>query len=344
MAVGTLELTPSGLAESSTPRSDGRPFGYVRVVPLAWVVPCLVVSSLAAIAFFVVLARSRDPDKYAVVKHAWLSFGSSIGATWCTSIAIVAAIDIWWPAETSKTGAIALTLLCGQSVGSLLALFRSSRTRSDTGATLRELSSVRVATLSTPVIEESVSAYRAADVGELLASVARMLRLTVSLPLAREFLDKAVLWVRDDRAGIWFIAASSDFEGADLPFTMPIVSEVTAGGGIVANLAVAAPPGQTGCLFDRDVFLCSAGLRGHPWYLPNAASTASGMAAVLLRDRGKTIGVLSLSTRRPGLLPLTPPRSAELIDIMSFWSHSFLGPIRRLYLLKGQHEHSTEQA
>jgi hypothetical protein len=313
-------------------------------VPLAWVVPCLALSSCAAIAFFVVLGRSRDPDKYAVVKHAWLSFGSSIGATWFTSIAIVSAISIWWPAETSKTGAIALTLLCGQSVGSLLALFRSSRTRSDTGATLRELSSVRVATLSTPVIEESVNAYRAADVGELLASIARMLRLTVSLPLAREFLDKAVLWVRDDRAGIWFIAASSDFEGSDLPFTMPIVDAVTAGAGIVANLAVAAPPGQSGCLFERDVFLCSVGLRGHPWYLPNAASTASGMAAVLLRDRGRAIGVLSLSTRRPGLLPITSPRSAELIDIMSFWSHSFLGPIRRLYLLKGQHEHSTGQA
>jgi hypothetical protein len=80
-------------------------------VPLAWVVPCLVLSSLAAIAFFVVLARGRDPDTYAVVNHAWLWFGSSIGATWCTSIAIVAAIDIWWPAETSKTGPIALTPL-----------------------------------------------------------------------------------------------------------------------------------------------------------------------------------------------------------------------------------------
>lgn len=325
-------------------------------MPLAWNVTCLAASTLAALAFFLVLARSRDPDRHAVVKHAWFSFGATMGATWSTSIAIVCAIAVWWPAETAKTGAIALTLLCGQSVGSFLALFRSSRTRSDTGATLRELSSVRVATLSTPVIEESVSAYRAADVGELLAIVARMLRLTVSLPLAREFLDKAVLWVRDDRAGIWFIAASSDLDGTDLPFTMPIVDRATAGGGIVANLAVGRPPGHPGCLFDRDVFLCSRGLREHPWYLPNAASTASGMAAVLLREPGdpgapgqdgrpgRTIGVLSLSTRRDDLLPLAPPRSAELVDIMSFWSHSFLGPIRRLHLLKGQYERSTRQA
>jgi hypothetical protein len=311
-------------------------------VPLPWIVTFLVASTCAAVTFFSILGRSREPDRHAVVKHAWLSFGATVGATWCTSMAIVCVIAIVSPAELAKTGAIALVLLCGQTVGSFLALFRSSRTRSDTGATLRELSSVRVATLSTPVVEESVSAYRATDVGELLAIVARMLRLTVSLPLAREFLDKAVLWVRDDRAGVWFIAASSDFEGTDLPFTMPIVDRVTNGAGIVTNLAVAPPPGHPGCLFDRDVFLCSGGLRQHPWYLPNAASTASGMAAVLLRDRGKTIGVLSLSTRKADLLPVAPPRSAELVDIMNLWSHSFLGPIRRLVLTTAPHARDDE--
>jgi hypothetical protein len=252
--------------------------------------------------------------------------------TWSTAAAVMFGFDAWASAESRKNqGLFALLLLVAPNVGGVLALTRSVRTRSETGATLRELSTIRVATLSTPVIEEAVRTFEAQNVQQLVACVARMLRLTVSLPLARELLDEAVLWVRNDRTREWFILASSTAMSTDLSFTMKVLTNVTPNAGIVANLAIEAPPDWADCFFGRDVFLCRSGLDRHPWYLPNPASPArAAMAGVLLRDGPEVIGVLSLTTGRADVVPISGTKCSELVDVMSFWSHSFVIPILQL--------------
>ncbi len=285
--------------------------------------PVLAMAFVALVALLAIFAVSRmaEPDRHSAREHAWVSVAYTLLLTWSTAAAVMFGFDAWASADARKTqGLLALLLLVAPNVGGVLALTRSVRTRSETGATLRELSTIRVATLSTPVIEESVRAFEAKDVEQLVASVARMLRLTVSLPLAREVLDEGVLWVCNARRREWFILASSDPPGTDLSFTMPVLTEVTPKGGIVANLALRTPPGMANCFFGRDVFLCRSDLDEHPWYLPNRTSTARAMAAVLLRDGSDVIGVLSLTTRRADVVPISGPQCGELVDVMSFWS------------------------
>jgi hypothetical protein len=281
-----------------------------------------------------------EPDRHSARAHALVSVTYTLLLTWSAAAAVMFGFDAWASAEARKNqGLFALLLLVAPNVGGVLALTRSVRTRSETGATLRELSTIRVATLSTPVTEEAVRTFEATNVRQLVRSVARMLRLTVSLPLARELLDEAVLWVRNDRSREWFILASSNIAGTDLSFTMPLLTKVTPNGGIVANLAIATPPSQPNCFFGRDVFLCRSDLDQHPWYLPNRATTARAIAAVLLRDDADVIGVLSLTTRKADVVPITGTQCGELVDVMGFWSHSFVISIRRLRELSVEARH-----
>lgn len=306
--------------------------GWLHLVgPLCAGVCAVVVAGAALLA----LLTMRDPDRHSAGSQARIAVGFTLVFTWAVAAAIMFGFAEFASEEArKKQDLFALLLILVTNVGGFLALTRSVRTRSETAATLRELSALRVATLGTPIVEHCVSALEADTVEELIASVARMLRLAVSLPLTREVLDKAVLWVRDDGVGQWFILASSDLSGNDLTFTMRVVSQEAPGAGIVANLAVAELCDAPDCFFERDVFVCRKGLPVHPWYLSNPGSTAQGMAAVLLRERGIPVGVLSLTTRLQDVLPVAGPNRSELIDIMRSWSHSFVVPVRRLRSLQ----------
>jgi hypothetical protein len=277
-----------------------------------------------------------DPTRLSTRRHANAAASGTLIITWSFSAAVALAVtDLGGSlsgVETRGHGSFTLLMIIAPNVGSLLALFRSVRTRTETAALLRELSVARVATLSTPVIEESVRLTESTDAETLRRGVARMLRLAVSLPLTRDVLDRAALWCRDDVRRCWFVLASSDTAGGDVGFEMPFLSSVTAGAGITANLAIAEPPNLPGCFFEGDVFVCPAHLREHPWFLPSegtAGSTAEGMAAVILRDpAGDPIGVLSLTTRSE--LAVSSAELSELVDVLRFWSHSFVAALELL--------------
>ncbi|HEX6240497.1 MAG TPA: hypothetical protein VFZ61_06370 [Polyangiales bacterium] len=298
-----------------------------------WVPAGLAISLALAVGGLAFWAQTQagEPDRHSARSHAWTAVMQTLLVTWAAALAVAFAYDAWAsPEARQKQDTFALLLIIAPNVGGILALMRSVRTRSETGATLRELSQIRVSALSSPVIEEAVRALEAKDPVALVGSLARMLRLTVSLPLARELCDKASLWVRDDRRGVWFMLATSQLAIDDFELTMPIVKQATPGAGIVANLAVASPPAHLDCRFEADVFLCGSTLQSHPWFVPHSQTTSVGMVATLLRNESGVIGVLCLTTESAKTVPVTGPEARELVDVMRFWAHSFTSAVRCL--------------
>jgi hypothetical protein len=226
-------------------------------------------------------------------------------------------------------------LLLATNLGSLLALFRSARTRAETGATLTELTSLRMQVLSTPLVEATLSVWEAATVDELTRALHRMVRLVVNLPLRPDRVNRASLWCLDSEGTHWIVCASSGQRPQDFEFKLPVLPSGTKpldGAGIIPNFAIASAPTRDGCWANESVFLCTRNVSKHPWYRDNPYSdrVAHGLVVVLLKDGEEIVGALSLTSHVPNEIPIDGSARDELVDILMLWAQSFLVAPRRL--------------
>ena len=290
------------------------------------------IALIIAAVFFLASIFLGEPDRYNVRKHAKLSMALTLGLTWSAGFVSAAVVT-----RVSKNEAwFATLLLSTSSIGGLFALQRSVRTRSETGAGLREISALRVASLSAPLVEQRVEALEVRTVDELIQVAVRMLRLAVSLPLTpnSHLVDKSALWLFDDKSQSWSVVASSSMDPTD-NLTFPAIAAETSGGGIIPNLAVASAPSsrETYCK-EGDVFLCTANVRSHPWFRPGGSGTVEGMMVVLLWQDDRLLGALSLTSRTPDAIPVSGSKSLELLEILNLWKRSFVVPLARLYAVR----------
>lgn len=283
----------------------------------------------------VALMLLGEPDRHRVQRHAFLSMAITLVLTWALALVCAAIVA----AASKKEPWFATLLLSANSIGGLFALQRSARTRSETGAGLREVSALRVASLSAPLVEQRVTALEALTVEELVQIAVRMLRLAVSLPLtpSSHLVDKAALWGLDDETQTWLVVASSSMASSDR-LSFPAVTIETPGAGVIPNLAVAGEPpahGRDSDVYrDANVFLCPASIRTHAWFRAEGGGTSEGMAVVLLRHNGRLLGALSLTSRESGAIPVVGSERREMIDILELWAKSFVVPLARFYSLK----------
>jgi hypothetical protein len=230
---------------------------------------------------------------------------------------------------------IPITLLAATNIGGLLAVFRSAQTRTETSAALREVSDLRIAVLSAPVIEAADRASRAKTFEELTAGLGSMLQLAVNLSLLPRAVDQASLWALDEANGEWFICAATT-PPHEQQFRQRVVTAETHGAGIVTNLAAGAPtPTLPNTVVMGDVYLVGEGLHAHPWYLvnPQQDHPAEGIAVVLLRREHRPFGALCF-TWESRVVPTTGSRAQEMIDILQRWAQAFGVGLSRLYRLR----------
>lgn len=288
-----------------------------------------------AAAGSVALMLLREPDRHRVQRHAFLSMAITLLLTWALAFVCSAIVTT----ASKKEPWFATLLLSANSIGGLFALQRSARTRSETGAGLREVSALRVASLSAPLVEQRVTALEAVTVEELVQIAVRMLRLVVSLPLtpSSHLVDKSALWGLDEESHTWLVVASSSMESSDR-LSFSAVSMETPGAGVLPNLAAAgkapAHASESDVYRDENVFLCPASIRTHAWFRAGGGGTAEGMAVVLLRQNGRLLGALSLTSREAGAIPVTGSERQEMIDILELWAKSFVVPLARFYSLR----------
>lgn len=234
---------------------------------------------------------------------------------------------------------IPIMLLAATNFGGLIAVFRSAQTRTETSAALREVSDLRIAVLSAPVIEAADRASRAVTLDDLGAGLGSMLQLAVGLSLLPRAVDQASLWAIDEANGEWFICAATTPPRSQ-QFRQRIVSAETPGAGIVANLAASTGvPVLADTVRVRDVYLVGQGLRVHPWYRVNPAQDhpAEGLAVVLLRRSDRTpFGALCFTWEATKVVPTTGSRAEEMIDILERWAQAFGVGLARLYRLRDE--------
>lgn len=273
---------------------------------------------------------------------AWLTAAASLAVTWTTAMlgallyaafaANGAGPDVWIP----------ITLLAATNVGGLLAVFRSAQTRTETSAALREMSDLRIAVLSAPVVEGAERARCSKTFADLSEALGSMLQLAVNLTLLPRAVDQASLWALDDANGEWFIcAATTPVQQQD--FRQRVVTKEggdpwagVRGAGMVANLAAGADiPDLASTKREGDVYLVAEGLHAHPWFLMNPAAKrpAEGIAVVLLRRRFKVVGALCF-TWATKVVPIEGSRADEMIDILQRWAQAFGVGLSRLYRLR----------
>ena len=96
-------------------------------------------------------------DRHNVGRIAWLTAIVTLVVTWTTAMLGAVLYAAFAAKDTSAQIWIPIMLLAATNVGGLLAVFRSSQTRTETSAALREVSDLRIAVLSAPVIEAAVS-------------------------------------------------------------------------------------------------------------------------------------------------------------------------------------------
>lgn len=229
---------------------------FVR--PRAW--------SLAACALLIVAAALLVAEHQAVAATvtasagvSWLTFGAlpianrhnasriavltastSLVVTWTSALMIALLYAAFAAKDTTAKIWIPVTLLAATNIGGLLAVFRSAQTRTETSAALREVSDLRIAVLSAPVIEAADRASRAKTFEELTSAFTSMLQLAVNLSLLPRAVDQASLWALDEERGEWFICAATT-PPHEQQFRQMVVTRETPGAGIVTNFAADAP-------------------------------------------------------------------------------------------------------
>ena len=274
-------------------------------------------------------------DRHNATRIAGLTAGASLLVTWTSAMLGALLYATFAAHDTSARIWIPITLLAATNFGGLLAVFRSAQTRTETSAALREVSDLRIAVLSAPVIEAADRASRAKTFEELTATFGSMLQLAVNLTLLPRAVDQASLWALDETNGEWFICAATTAP-AHQQFRQKTVATETPKAGIVANLAAnIAMPEHPHAIRHGDVFLVGRGVHKHPWYLvnPDQDHPAEGMAIVLLRRAHEPFGALCF-TWMSSEVPTTGSRAEEMIDILQRWAQAFGVALSRLYRLR----------
>ena len=308
----------------------------VGAAALAWRGEALGSASavLSAIAWLL-FGALPTADRHSVGRIAGLTAIATIAVTWTSALLGALLYAAFAAKDTSAQIWIPIMLLAATNVGGLLAVFRSSQTRTETSAALREVSDLRIAVLSAPVIEAADRASRAKTFEDLIAGLGSMLQLAVNLSLLPRAVDQASLWALDEANGEWFICAAT-VPATDYQFRQKVVTAETPHAGIVTNLAAdAVVPALPDTVRDGDVYLIGADLHTHPWYLVNPAQDrpANGMAVVLLRRAHRPIGALCF-TWAASVVPTTGKRAEEMIDILQRWAQAFGVGLSRLYRLR----------
>jgi hypothetical protein len=274
-------------------------------------------------------------DRFNAARIAFLTAVASLFVTWTTAM-FGALLYATYAANDSHARVwIPVALIAATNIGGLIAVFRSAQTRTETSAALREVSDLRIAVLSAPVIEAADRASRAKNLDELTASFSSMLQLAVNLSLLPRAVDQASLWALDEEAREWFICAATT-PPRQQQFRLAAVTTDTQNGGIVANLAAQLPvPELPNTIKDGDVYLVGEGLHQHPWYRvnPDRDHPAEGMAVVLLRREHEPFGALCF-TWDSSVVPTTGSRANEMIDILKRWAQAFGVALARLYRLR----------
>jgi hypothetical protein len=297
-----------------------------------WLAVGASVASAVACLFFGVLPHAH---RHNATRIAWLTAAASLTVTWTTAL-LGALLYAAFAADGAGASVwIPIWLLAATNVGGLLAVFRSAQTRTETSAALREVSDLRIAVLSAPVVEAAERARCAMTFIELSEGLGSMLQLAVNLSLLPRAVDQASLWALDDENGEWFICAATT-PPHQQSFRQRVVAEATPGAGMVANLASGADvPDLPGTRHDNDVYLVAENLHAHPWFAPNpmAKRPAEGIAVVLLRRKFKPIGALCF-TWGTKVVPVEGSRAEEMIDILGRWAQAFGVGLSRLYRLR----------
>lgn len=340
-------MTPYALDVSESARGSWvvRPRTWVWVVAVLLGLGALVLGfdgrRLAAIMaagtalawlFFGAIPRA---DRYNAAPIAIMTAAATLVVTWASAMLAALLYAEFAAKDTSARVWIPIALLAATNVGGILAVFRSAQTRTETSAALREVSELRIAVLSAPVIEAADRASRAKTFEDLTASLVSMLQLAVNLSLLPRAVDQASLWALDETAGEWFICAATT-SSAGQQFRQKVVSTETLNAGVVTNLAAGAtPPRIENSVLRGDVYLIGEDLHAHPWYLvnPHQDHPAKGMAVVLLRRVRKPFGALCF-TWGSRVVPTTGSRADEMIDILQRWAQAFGVGLSRLYRLR----------
>jgi hypothetical protein len=292
------------------------------------------VASVAAAAAWLAFGSMPRADRHNAATIASVSAFITLIVTWTSAILGGLLYAAFAAKDSSAKVWIPIMLLAATNFGGLLAVFRSAQTRTETSAALREVSDLRIAVLSAPVIEAADRASRAVTFDDLTAGLGSMLQLAVNLSLLPRAVDQASLWARDEANGEWFICAATT-PPPEQQFRQRIVTEETPKAGIVTNLAASSPlPALPDAIRVGDVYLVGQGLREHPWYLvnPKQDHPAEGMAVVLLRRNRVPFGALCF-TWETKVVPTTGSRAEEMIDILQRWAQAFGVGLGRLYRL-----------
>lgn len=293
-------------------------------------------ASIASAVAWMLFGGLPTAHRHNAARIAWLTAAASLTVTWTTALlgallyaafaADGAGAEVWIP----------IWLLAATNVGGLLAVFRSAQTRTETSAALREVSDLRIAVLSAPVVEAAERARCSKTFAELSEGLGSMLQLAVNLSLLPRAVDQASLWACDEANGEWFICAATT-PPHQQSFRQRVVSEATIGAGMVTNLASGAevPDLPLTTRHENDVYLVAENLDTHPWFLPNPAAKrpAEGIAVVLLRRKFKPVGALCF-TWGTKVVPVEGSRAEEMIDILGRWAQAFGVGLSRLYRLR----------
>jgi hypothetical protein len=277
--------------------------------------------SVAAALAWLTIAMVRPADRHRVRRVAILGAALTLFTTWFSAAVVAYAVT----SDRIDDSWVTIWLVAAPNIGGLLALFRSVQTRAETSATLRELSELRIAALSAPLVEASVQVRESKDKFEASSGLTRMLRLAVGLRLLPREIDRATVWVLNPARQEWSILASTTTLSSEAQFLQPKLDRPTPGGGIVSNFASGHQvPDQSGCFALGDVLLIRSNVEGHPWFRPNPAESrrSSGMAVALLRVKGEIQGALCL-TSASEVIPVAGLEAREVVDILEVWSHTF---------------------
>jgi len=268
------------------------------------------------------VGRPREATRHDTARVAAQTAFASLGVTWTTALLGGLLYDLSLPNPGGHERWIPIVLQVALNVGGLIAVFRSAQTRTETRAALREVSELRIAVLTAPLIEAADRAHRAMIVADLASGVESMLRLAVGLALLPREVDRASFWILDTQdlaPSQWFIFAATTTTNASHPYLQPSVNAHTTNAGMIANLAVDQPwpadiPGRRA----GDVLLVGRDLANHPWYQTyEGERDAEGIAVVLLRHGGGPAGALCFTWEHE--IPTAGKQADEMIDILGRW-------------------------
>jgi hypothetical protein len=278
-------------------------------------------SAIAAALAWIAIAMVRPADRHRVARVAIIGAALTLVTTWFSAAVVAYAVT----GDQIGGAWVTIWLVAAPNIGGLLALFRSVQTRAETSATLRELSELRIAALSAPLVEASVLVRESRNSAEALQGLTRMLRLAVGLRLLPREIDRATIWVLDPIRDRWGIYASTTIRRLEPRFWQDRLDTPAPGAGIVSSFAAGqALPAHPDCMASGDVLLIRSHLERHPWFKPNPEESrkSDGMAVALIRVDGEVKAALCL-TSAGEVIPVTGLQAREVVDILEVWSHTF---------------------